>query len=57
MKLYTVYYRPVEGTNVTGVEMNAQSIQHAIESVFEWVKEMDNLMPHEIDICHVQVTE
>lgn len=54
--IYTVYYRPVDGTNVTGVEMNAQSIQYAIESVFEMVKEMDHLMPHEVDICHVEVS-
>lgn len=56
MTIYTVYYRPYHGTNVTGVEMNARDVQHAIEEVFEWVNEMDNLSPEEVDICHVEVS-
>ena len=56
MTIYTVYYRHWKSLEVTGVEMNAKNIQHAIESVFEMVKEMDNLLPHEIDVCHVEVS-
>lgn len=56
MKIYTVYYRPFDLNEVTYVELNAKSIQHAIEEVFEYIKEMDNLLPEEIDICHVEVT-
>lgn len=56
MTIYTVYYRHFNSNEVTGVEMNARNIQHAIESVFEWIKEMDDLEPEEIDICHVEVT-
>lgn len=54
--IYTVYYRHWKSLEVTGVEMNAKNIQHAIESVYEWVKEMDNLAPEDIDICHVEVS-
>lgn len=54
--IYTVYYRHVNDTNVTGVEMNAKNIQHAIEELFEWVNEMDHLEPQDIDVCHVEVS-
>lgn len=54
--IYTVYYRHVNDTNVTGVEMNAKNIQHAIEELFEWVNEMDHLDPQDIDVCHVEVS-
>ena len=56
MTMYTVYYRHVNDTNVTGVEMNAKNIQHAIEELFEWVNEMDHLDPQDIDVCHVEVS-
>lgn len=56
MTIYTVYYRHWKSLEVTGVEMNAKNVKHAIEEVFEWVNEMDNLSPEEIDICHVEVT-
>lgn len=55
MTIYTVYYRHIQSNEVTGVEMNARNIQHAIEETFEWIKEMDDLEPEEIDICHVEV--
>lgn len=56
MTIYTVYYRHWKSLEVTGVEMNAKNIQHAIESVFEMVNEMDHLEPQDIDVCHVEVS-
>lgn len=57
MKIYTVYYRLNDSTQVEGIEVHAEHSAQAITEAFEYIEVMEHLKPEEVDICHVQVTE
>lgn len=57
MKLYTVYYRSFDSTQVEGIEVQAEHSAQAITEAFEYIEVMEHMLPEEVDICHVQVTE